>query len=211
MFVENQTTEFKREFTDNTRKTVIAFANTDGGRLIIGVEDDGTPCGVDDPDGTMQKLTSAIRDSIKPDVTLFTACSFLTVEGKTLVSLDIQRGTSRPYYLAGKGIRPEGVYIRQGTSTVPASETAILGMIRETSGDCYENARSLNQLLTFEKASVFLRRGDLNSGMLKSVRLALSVKMGPIPIWVFSYRNSARIQQKLQYLKAAPKMCSGTG
>jgi len=33
MLVENQTTEFKREYTDNIKKTVIAFANTDGGNL----------------------------------------------------------------------------------------------------------------------------------------------------------------------------------
>lgn len=40
-------------------------------------------------------------------------------------------------------------------SSVPASETAILNMIRETSGDCYENARSLNQKLTFEKTAAY--------------------------------------------------------
>lgn len=47
---------------------------------------------------------------------------------------------------------------------MPASETAILRMIRETSGDCYESARSLNQQLTFEKASGFFHKRGLEFG-----------------------------------------------
>jgi len=51
--------------------------------------------------------------------------------------VDIQRSTARPYYLAGKGIRPEGIFVRQGASTVPASDSTILAMIRETGGESY--------------------------------------------------------------------------
>lgn len=76
----------------------------------------------------------------------------------------MQRGTARPYYLAGKGIRPEGVYVRQSASSVPASETAILNMIKETSGDRYEDARSINQQLTFEKAENYFAKRDLPFG-----------------------------------------------
>jgi ATP-dependent DNA helicase RecG len=54
-------------------------------------------------------------------------------------------------------VRPEGVYVRQGASTVPASDTAILQMIKETSGDSYEEARSLNQHLTFNKTKDFFQ------------------------------------------------------
>lgn len=54
-----------------------------------------------------------------------------------------------------EGIRPAGVYVRQGASSVPASETAILQMIKEASGDSYEEARSLNQQLTFNEADAY--------------------------------------------------------
>ena len=47
---EGITTEFKREYTDEIKKTVIAFANTRGGEVLIGVEDDGTVLGVADVD-----------------------------------------------------------------------------------------------------------------------------------------------------------------
>ena len=70
-------------------------------------------------------------------------------------------GIARPYYLRGKGIRPEGVYVRQGASTVPATDVAILNMIKETSGDSYETARSLDQDLTFNKASDFFKKRNV--------------------------------------------------
>lgn len=72
-----------------------------------------------------------------------------TVELKEIV-VDIQRGMDRPYYLAKKGMRPEGVYVRQRYSSVPATDTAIRRMIKETDGDRFEAMRSLNQELTFE-------------------------------------------------------------
>ena len=62
----------------------------------------------------------------------------------------MQKGTSCPYYIGVKGIRPEGVYIRQGASSVPATQAVILKMIKETDGDSYEDLRALNQDLTFE-------------------------------------------------------------
>ena len=147
MLVENKTTEFKREYVNDIKNTIVAFANCDGGTLYIGVNDDGTACGVDDVDDTMLRVTNAIRDAVRPDITMFIECKNDIMNEKPIVCITVQRGTARPYYLQGKGIRPEGVYVRQGASTVPATETAILNMIKETSGDSYEVARSLNQQL----------------------------------------------------------------
>lgn len=121
MFVENKTTEFKREYVDDIKKTVIAFANSAGGTLYIGVNDDGTVCGVDDVDGTMLRVTNAIRDAVRPDLTMFIECKSAVTDGKPIVCVIVQRGTARPYYLQGKGIRPEGVYVRQGAASVPAT------------------------------------------------------------------------------------------
>ena len=155
MRLENKTTEFKREYTDNLKYAVVAFANTDGGKVYIGINDDGSVQGVKDTDGTMLRITNMIRDVVCPDVTMFTECAVEEIDGQPVIVVNVQRGTARPYYLSGKGVRPEGVYIRQGASSVPASETVILNMIKETSGDCYEDARSINQQLTFEKADAF--------------------------------------------------------
>jgi ATP-dependent DNA helicase RecG len=75
------------------------------------------------------------------------------IDSKVIIKVIVQKGTSCPYFLANYGICPEGVYIRQNTSIVPAAETAILQMIKETDGEKYENLRALNQKLTFIEAA----------------------------------------------------------
>lgn len=162
--IENKTTEFKREYTDDIKYAVIAFANTDGGKIYIGMNDDGTVSGINDVDGTMLRVTNMARDVVRPDVTMFMECEVEVIADKQVIVVTVQRGTSRPYYLHGKGVRPEGVYIRQGASSVPASQTAILNMIKETSGDSYEDARSINQQLTFEKTSAYFQKKNIEFG-----------------------------------------------
>lgn len=164
MFVENKTTEFKREYVEDIKNTIIAFANCDGGILYIGMNDDGTVCGVDNVDDTMLRVTNAVRDAVRPDITMFVECRNDVMDEKSIVCVTVQRGTARPYYLQGKGIRPEGVYVRQGASTVPATDAVILDMIKETSGDRYETARSLDQNLTFDKSVEFLKKRKVEFG-----------------------------------------------
>ena len=149
MYLESETVELKSVVVDDIKKEVIAFANSDGGRLYIGVSDDGTVVGVDNVDEVTQQIANMVRDAIKPDVTMFIHYSMKEENNKQIVVVDIQRGTNRPYYLAKKGLRPEGVYIRQGTSSVPATDAAIRRMIKETDGDSFEMMRSLEQELTF--------------------------------------------------------------
>lgn len=162
--LEGKNIEFKRQYTDDIKYTVLAFANTDGGTLYIGINDDGSVEGVENPDAVMLQVMNMIRDTIRPDITVAVDCSTELMENKHVVVLTIQRGVARPYYLANKGIRPVGVYVRQGASSVPASETAILQMIKESSGDVYEEARSLNQNLTFKEAEAYFAKKHLQFG-----------------------------------------------
>ncbi len=71
MLPESQTIEYEREFTDDIKKTVIAFANTYGGKIFLGIEDDGSIKKVPHPDATTLQVNNAIRDAIRPDITLF--------------------------------------------------------------------------------------------------------------------------------------------
>lgn len=162
--LEGKNIEFKRQYTDDIKYAVLAFANTEGGTLYIGINDDCSVEGVENPDAVMLQVMNMIRDTIRPDITVAVDCSTELMENKHVVVLTIQRGVARPYYLANKGIRPAGVYVRQGASSVPASETAILQMIKESSGDVYEEARSLNQNLTFKEAEAYFAKKHLQFG-----------------------------------------------
>ena len=150
MEVERLNVKFKRKYTDNIKKTVIAFANSSGGTIYIGVEDNGNVLGVENSDDTILKVTNSIRDCIKPDVTLFTTCKIKVIDNKKIITVKVQKGTACPYYLFNKGIRPEGVYIRQGASSVPATESTIIKMIKEMDGNNYEDLRLLKQKLNFK-------------------------------------------------------------
>ena len=162
---EGLTLELKRQVVDDIRKTVIAFANTDGGTIYVGIGNDGEIIGVREIDDEMLKISNMVRDTIKSDITLFVSCSSEEIDGKPVIKIVVNKGTESPYYLAVKGLRPEGVFVRQGASSVPATESAIRRMIRETDGDSYENMRSLNQNLTFDAAKKEFRERKVPFGV----------------------------------------------
>ncbi len=157
---ENETTELKAAFSDSIKKEIVAMANSLGGTVYIGVDDTGEIVGVDNADEVIQQVSNTVRDAIRPDVTMFIHYEAIVKEGKTVVAVEVQSGTGKPYYLHAKGLRPEGVYVRQGSSSAPASEDMIRKLIKETDGENYEDMRSLNQKLSFERAKEeFAKRG----------------------------------------------------
>lgn len=128
---------------------------------------------LDDPDATALQISNMVRDAIKPDITMFLHYETLEENGKKIVAVDIQRGTDRPYYIAKKGMRPEGVYVRQGYSAVPATDAAIRQMIKETDGDRFEAMRSMNQELTFEttEKEFQLRKVEFGMQQMRTLKL----------------------------------------
>lgn len=172
-FTESETVELKEQVTDDIKKEIIAFANCEGGKLYIGVNNNGEAIGIHNPDHTMLQITNMVRDNIKPDITMFLHYDVVEADGKQIIVIDIQRGSNRPYYLSKKGLRPEGVYVRRGTSAVPSTDTAIRHMIKETDGDNFEELRSLQQTLTFQAAdNAFTKRG-IPFGALQKQTLGL--------------------------------------
>ncbi|MEY8309121.1 RNA-binding domain-containing protein [Erysipelotrichaceae bacterium 51-3] len=173
VFQESENVELKKIVVDDIKKEIIAFANCEGGKLYVGVGGDGTVTGVPDPDNASLQISNMVRDGIKPDVTMFIHYQTLQEAKKEIVAVDVQRGTNRPYYLAKKGLRPEGVYVRQGYSSVPATDTVIRQMIKETGGDHFEARRSLVQELTFNAANKEFALRKLKFGLSQRRTLKL--------------------------------------
>ena len=63
---ETSNLEFKREFTKTFLKTVSAFANYQGGKILFGVDNDGEVVGVDDPTQMRLNIENSINDNISP-------------------------------------------------------------------------------------------------------------------------------------------------
>lgn len=148
---ESETVELKQVYTPDLKKEIVAFANTNGGTIYIGVQDSGEIIGLDNTDFVINQISNSLRDSIRPDVSMFTNIELIKEKNKFYIKLTVNQGTKKPYYLTEKGLKPTGVYVRSGTTSAPASEDAIRMMIRMSDGDSFEKNRSLIQELTFNK------------------------------------------------------------
>lgn len=149
MDFETEEIEFKSCITGDLYKEVIAFANTNGGVIYVGIDDEGNVVGLDNVDEEYTRITNGIRDAIMPDVTMFVR---FTLQENKVVRIAVSEGSNKPYYLKAKGLKPSGVYVRQGSSSAPASPDQIRRMIKDSDGDVFEEMRSMNQDLAFDSA-----------------------------------------------------------
>ena len=117
---ESKNIEYKVSLPDKSEKymkTIVAFANTQGGKLIVGVDDKTHQIvGVENDVlfQMMDGIANAVSDSCVPQI--IPDIEPQTVDGKTVIVVSVEAGKNRPYYLKSKG-KDNGTYIRvAGTS-----------------------------------------------------------------------------------------------
>ncbi|MFA7412405.1 MAG: ATP-binding protein, partial [Tissierellaceae bacterium] len=109
----------------------------------------------------------------KPDILMFTRVDLLESNEKTIIRILVEEGTKKPYYLLDKGIKPSGVYVRNGTISSPATEDAIRNMIKNTDGNSFETSRSLLQDLTFNTLSKEFEKRELDFTQIQMENLGI--------------------------------------
>ena len=149
-FIENDCCELKSILTKDIKKEIIAFANTNGGKIYIGIDDNGNIIGIDNIDDNLQSLTGMINEGIKPSLIEHAQIKTEKYNNKDVIIVDIQSGPNKPYYLADKGLKPSGVYLRHGSSSLQVSDEIIRKMIFEHASLRFEEMISKNQDLSFE-------------------------------------------------------------
>ena len=148
---ESKTLEFKAALSSKSEsylKTVVAFANTDGGRLIFGIDDKSRQVvGVekDDVFKIMDAIANAVSDSCAPKIV--PDISFETIEDKTVVLVDIAAGFNRPYILKSGGL-DKGVYVRVGATSRPADAEQIREMMLDGSNQSWDEQICRSYALT---------------------------------------------------------------
>ena len=170
MQYESERIEYKSQMIDDIYKEVIAFANTDGGVIYLGIDDKGNLVGIDNVDETYTRLTNGIRDAIVPDVTMFVR---YVLQDNKVIQIEVGEGSYKPYYLKSKGMKPAGVYVRQGASSVQASPDQIRRMIKDSDGDVFEEMRSFAQELSFEEAERTFKRYQVDFSEEKAKEILL--------------------------------------
>ena len=140
---ESATIEFKETLPEKSikyMKSVVAFANGCGGRIIFGIEDGtGKVVGIDREDvfRVCDAIANAVSDSCEP--ALIPDITLQTVDGKTVVVLDIPEGRQRPYHIRSMG-REAGVYVRVAGTTRQADEYMIKELMFEGSGRSFDQS-----------------------------------------------------------------------
>ncbi len=172
-YKESYTVELKRELNADFKKEIIAFANSDGGEIYIGVDDNGKVIGIDNAEKTMEAIGNMIRDGIKPDLTAYTSIEEIKEKELSVIRVTVLRGTKRPYHLTDKGLKSTGVFVRHGISSVPATDEMIREMLRESGGVAFDKSRCINQELTFNYAENFFLESGVAFGTEQKRTLGL--------------------------------------
>ena len=117
---ESSTLEFKETLPTESKKylkTVVAFANSKGGRIVFGIKDDTLEIFGVDKDKIftyMDSIANAIAENCSP--TIIPDILFQTIDNKTIIIAEVYPGQNKPYYLKNEGIT-DGTYIRLGATT----------------------------------------------------------------------------------------------
>jgi len=138
---ESSTLEFKSTMRMNLKtgkmgkeielawlKTVVAFMNTDGGYLIIGVDDNGGILGIDidefeNQDKCRLHFKNLINQHIGLEFSKFLNFDILSIDGKSIILIESER-SGEPVFLNTKN--EEAFYIRSGPSSVKLSTSKVL-------------------------------------------------------------------------------------
>ncbi len=123
---ENISTEFVSNVspTATIGKAVCAFLNSEGGQVYCGVDDWGQILGIKgNAEALAQRLERDLKDRISP-TTLFSV-GVATMDGKSIVIVEVPQGLDRPYVFEG------AVYLRQGAKTLTADAAALKALVRK--------------------------------------------------------------------------------
>ena len=132
---ENLHTEFKDRFPDNESiaKSFVCFANSDGGQFIIGVDNAGNISGVKDVEESILRIDGIASERCEPPISL--AMETVSVEGKTVVVVNIPKGTQKPYRT-----KSGRYYIRSGNRCRQASWEEVRRLYQNSGNVFYDES-----------------------------------------------------------------------
>ena len=157
---ESENMEFKEDIppkSEKYMKTVVAFANGIGGKLIFGVQDNTLEVIGFQKDEVFQKMdaiTNAINNSCEPKITPNIAIQ--EVNGKSVIVVEIASGMQKPYYIKSLGMM-EGTFVRVSGTTRKAQAYAIQEFILDGTNRSFDQTESA-MVITEDEAADFCNR-----------------------------------------------------
>lgn len=169
---EGKTLEFKRDLSsaDGVLRTIVAFANTSGGTVLVGVEDRTRHVrGVAEPLDLEERLANLISDRIVPR--LVPELEIIPWRRSHVLAVQVYASPVRPHYLRREGVE-RGAYVRVGSTNRRADRELLEELRRFARGEAYDEQPMPgldSEALDFRVASESfapvrrLRRADLQT------------------------------------------------
>ncbi len=147
---EDLHTEFKEFFTDNEdiAKSIVCFANTDGGQIIIGVKKDGDIIGVENVYELSRRLDDIAFNRCEPPITIIQET--IIIEDKTVLVVNVPKGNQRPYRTSSGFY-----YIRSTNRCRNASREELLRLFQATESIYYDETVIYKASLTDLDIDIF--------------------------------------------------------
>lgn len=114
-YKESEILELKEKMNSTLPKEIVAFLNTNGGKIIIGIDDMGNVKGIDNLDLNMRAISDIITDQISPSCSNFVYQRHIVEEGQDLIEVNVKKGNNL-FYIKKYGMSENGCYVRNGTS-----------------------------------------------------------------------------------------------
>lgn len=194
---ESPTIEFKRDIPEQAQKylkTVSAFANCLGGRIVFGVDADLSLVGMSDPFVARDRIADAIANGIEPMVV--PDISLQTVEGKTLIVVEIAQGPRCPYWVKALG-KETGTFIRYDATTRAADADVIRELSYDGGDRGFDEAHCRSLELTtrsVDQLCVRMRRKALSLCESQAQRKAIhSLNQDKLEEWGILTKRSGRL------------------
>ncbi|MCG7847705.1 MAG: putative DNA binding domain-containing protein [ANME-2 cluster archaeon] len=105
---ESETVEFKEKFDERTIESAVAFANTKGGTIFIGVSDKNNIKGIKIGKETLNQWTNQIYQSTDPRI--IPEIEQIKISGKTVIAIKINENPIKPVSTKGRGQRGQSIY-----------------------------------------------------------------------------------------------------
>ena len=114
-FDEDNKIELKEIVNNTLPKEIVAFLNTEGGAIFIGVNKDGNIVGVKDIDDSMRRISDVITDQISPRCVSYISQKRVMIDGRAAIRIDVKKG-NQLFYVKKYGLSENGCFIRVGSS-----------------------------------------------------------------------------------------------
>ena len=155
MLHETSKIEYKEKLTLDLEQEAVAFLNSDGGDIFLGIRKDGSIAGITNPDETQLKISDRLHNNIRPGILGLFDISVEKREGKKIVIINFASGTEKPYCIKQKGYSESGCFIRTGSSSRPMTQEMIDRLLAKRRPLSLANVPSRYQELTFEQLKFY--------------------------------------------------------